>query len=336
MLKWLLVLFLLMALMITLTGGSCSYTNGKRISMAVEFNNHAACAYVAQAKGWFNEQHLSLIPIFQVYQSGTAIAVALARGDVQIGYMGLTAAILTYAQGVPIKIVSGVHRHGYGLLVRPELERADELQNKTIGCLREGTVTDLLLNLMIEKYHLQNLTIMRMSPSEGVIALTGGRVDAAFLPEPYATMAESKGFRMLIDSQDLWPDMQGDVLVVREELMQNNPEVIANLVKVSKEATAWVNEHPKETAEIVARELQIAGEKILSLASVSFTADLEITPEIILRSMSRMEYSASVNAAVVQSTIDYMVRLGYVKGGFNASDILDFDYLQKEGQEDGR
>jgi len=37
------------------------------IGMAVEFNNHAACAYIAHDKGWFEEAGLELLPVFQVY-----------------------------------------------------------------------------------------------------------------------------------------------------------------------------------------------------------------------------------------------------------------------------
>jgi len=329
MVKRLLALLLSGALMVILAGNSCIYKNvNKPTGIAVEFNNHAACAYVAQAKGWFEEEGLGLLPVFQVYESGAAIAAALARGDIQVGYIGLTAAIMAYARGVPIKVVAGIHKYGYGLVVKPELKEIEDLHNKTIGCLREGTVTDLLLNLMIDKYHLENVTILRMNPSEEVIALVAGRLDAAFAPEQHATMAESRGFHMLIKSQDLWPGMQGDVLVVRTELMKNNPDLVRRLVKITQRATAWVNEHPDETAEIMAKQLQVAGEKIFLAKEAEITANLEITPEVISHSMDRVEYAININPRVVQDTIDYMVELGYIKERSKAADILDLTYLQ--------
>ncbi len=333
MTKKLLALFLIGALMIILTGSSCTYKNAEKpIGLAVEFNNHAACAYIAEAKGWFEEEGLGLVPIFQVYESGAAIAAALARGDIQIGYMGLTGAIMTYAQGVPIKVIAGIHKYGYGLVVRPEINEVEDLQNKTIGCLREGTVTDLLLNLLIDKYHLENVTIPRMSPSEEVIALISGKLDAAFLPEQHAAMAEFQGFPMLITSQDLWPGMQGDVLVIRTDLWEDNPDLVERLVRITQEATTWVNEHREETAEIMAKQLQAAGEKISPGAE--FAANLEITPEVISCSMDRIEYTMSIDPKVVQDTIDYMVELGYIKEGVKAADILDLTYLQEEEQDD--
>ena len=332
MTKRLSVVFLIGALtMITLAGSNCIPKNDKKpTGIAVEFNSHAACAYIAHAKGWFEEEGLGLLPVFQIYESGTAIAAALARGDIQIGYMGLTGAIMAHARGVPIKVIAGVHKYGYGLVARPELKEIANLQNKTVGCLREGTVTDLLLNLMIDKYHLENITILRMSPSEEVIALISGRLDAALIPEQHATIAEFRGFPMLIRSQDLWSGMQGDVLVVSAELTNNNPELLIRLTRVTQRATAWINEHPDETAEIISQQLQVAGDKIFLAKEAEMTTNLEITPEVISRSMDRVKYTTSINIGVVQDTIDYMVELGYIKEGIKAADIVDLAYLQGE------
>ena len=324
MVKRLLALIFIGVLVVILMGGSCFDRNvDKPMGIAVEFNSHAACAYIAHAKGWFEEESLELLPLFQIYESGAAIAAALARGDIQVGYMGLTGAIMAYARGVPIKVVAGIHKYGYGLVTRPELKDIEDLQNKAIGCLREGTVTDLLLNLMIERYNLRDVTILRMSPTEEVIALITGRLDAAFVPEQHATMAEFKGFPMLITGQDLWPGMQGDVLVVRTELINNNPDLVRRLLRVTQRATAWINEHPDETAEIMAKQLQVAEEAELN-------ANLEITPQVMSRSMGRVEYTTNINLGVVQDTIDYMVELGYIEEGIKAADIIDLRHLQGE------
>lgn len=336
MVKRLLILLLSGTLvMLVLVGSNCTNLNtNKPVSIAVEFNNHAACAYIAYAKGWFEEGGLGLLPVFQAYESGAVIAAALARDDIQIGYMGLTGAIMAYARGVPIQVIAGVHKYGYGLVARPELKAIEDLKNKTAGCLREGTVTDLLLNLAIDRYHLKQVTILRMGPTEEVIALVSGRLDAALIPEQHATMAELRGFPMLIKSQELWADMQGDVLVVRAELMRNNPNLVERLVKVTQKATAWIHEHPDETAEIMARQLHAAGENILA-KEAELNANLEITPEVVSRSMDRVEYTTDIDPVVVQDTIDYLVELGYIKEGIKAADILDLKYLQVEDSKNG-
>ncbi len=330
--KAVLALFIAGSLAVILTGSTCSKNSEKLTGMAVEFNNHAASAYVAHTRGWFREEALDLLPIFQIYESGAAIAAALSREDIRVGYMGLTAAIMVHARGVPIKVVAGVQKYGYGLVTRPEIKNIEDLNNKTIGCLREGTVTDLLLNLMIDKYNLENVKTLRMSPSEEVIALIGGRLDAAFIPEQQATMAESRGFPMLVMSHDLWPGMQGDVLVVRTELLRDNPDLVKKLVNITRRATDWINQHPYETAEIMTEQLQVAGGEILLAKEEELSTSLEITPEVMLRSMERVEYSVDISPRVVQDMIDYMVKLGYIKEGTKAADFLDLRYIQGESQ----
>ena len=89
------------------------------IGMAVEFMDHAACAYVAKDKGWFKKEGLRLSAC-ESYVTGMALAAALARGDIQAAYICLVPAINACANaGVSIKIVAGTHRYGYGLVVNP-------------------------------------------------------------------------------------------------------------------------------------------------------------------------------------------------------------------------
>ncbi len=46
-------------------------------------------------------------------------------------------------------------------------------------------------------------------------------------------MAEEFGFEMLLLSQDDWHEMQGSVLVGKEELIEEYPEEVRKLVVVS-------------------------------------------------------------------------------------------------------
>lgn len=326
-----LALSFLALLLVGLLGGGCSNNNAPAtVKIAVEFNNHAAAAYVAHDKGWFEEIGLEMLPVFQAYESGASIAAALARGDIQVAYMGLTGAILSYAAGVPIKVISGVHKYGYGLVARPEIEDIADLEGKTIGTLREGTVADILFRLLVDRYQLADVVIRRMSPAIEVLALVTGSLDAALIPEQHATVAEANGFHMLIKSQDLWPGMQGDVLVVTNELILDDPELVKKLMEVTQRATDWIGEFPLETAEIMAAQLRIVEGQLALPGQTPVSAGMEITPEIITRSMTRVVYSTGIDPEVVQDTIDFMVSLGYIQEGVTAADILDLSFLEDE------
>jgi len=307
----------------------------KEIKMAVEFTDHAASAYIAKNKGWFEEEGLK-ITAYESYITGMALAAALGRGDIDVAYICLVPAINVYANAkVPIKVVAGTHKYGYGLVVDSNIVKMMKDLEKSdirIGCVREGGAVDVILHRVMDSYHLNKNKIIskvqRMNPPKQVLAIKTGQLDAAFLPEHHATMAEEFGFKMILTSQDVWPEMQGSILVVKESLLRDYPQMVKTIVKVSQKATDWINQHPDEAAKIVASELQIVGKDIFPLKIAQIVAKLRITPEVVRRSMNRLEYTTDVTPEVVQDTIDYMAKLGYIKKSFKAEEILDLRYIK--------
>ncbi len=304
--------------------------------MAVEFTDHAACAYISQDKGWFEEEGLKLTA-YESYVTGMALASALARGDIQVAYMCLIPAINAYANGgIPLKIVAGTHKYGYGLVANTDkVKTIGDLENSDIriGCVREGGAVDVLLHRIIDEHNLDEHKILnniqRMNPPKQLLAIEMEQLDAALLPEQWATMAEDSGFEMLLMSQDVWPEMQGSVLVVQEDLLRNHPDIVESLVRVSQKATDWANQHPQEAAEVVARQLQSAGGNLFPVETAKAATNLEITPEVLSHSMGRLEYTTDIDPVVVQETIDYLAKLGYIKSSFNAENILDLSFVKK-------
>ena len=329
------MLLLILGILIFTFFGECFSEKEISIGMAVEFMDHAACAYISQDKGWFEEEGLNLAS-YESYVTGMALASALARGDIQVAYLCLVPAINVYANAkVPIKIVAGTHKYGYGLVVNPDkIKSIKDLEGSDIriGCVREGGAVDVLFHKTIDRYNLDEKKILnniqRMNPPKQILAINTGQLDAAFLPEQWATMAEESDFKMLLMGQDVWPEMQGSVLVVKEELIRDHPEVVEKLVKISQRATDWINQYPQEAAEIVARQLQEAGGNLFPVEITDMATKTEITPEVLLMSMNRLEYTTDIDPVVVQEAIDYVARLGYIKNSFKAEDILDLSFIK--------
>jgi len=170
--------------------------------------------------------------------------------------------------------------------------------------------------------------IQRMNPQKMALAAKMGQIDAAFMPEHWATMTEEFGFKMLLMSQDIWPDMQGSVLVVKADLLNDHPEIVEKLVNVTRKATNWINEEPQDSAEAMSRQLNAVSGNLFPVEIADVVAKLEITPEVVLRSMNRLEYTTDIDVEEVQATIDYVVGLGYIKSSFSASDILDLRFAE--------
>ena len=328
------IIFLMIELFIHIAISGWAQSSDFPIGMAVEFTDHAACAYISRDKGWFKEEGLK-IAAYESYVTGTALAAALARGDIQVAYICLVPAINVYANArVPIKIVAGTHKYGFGLVVNPnKVKTVNDFEKPdiNIGCVQIGTPSDLFMRKTIDKYHLDRSIfnkVQRMNPPQQLFAMKMGKLDASFLPEHWATMAEESGFKMLKISQDIWPEMQGSVLIVKENLIRNNPEIVRKLVKVSRRATDWIKEYPEEAARIMVRQLQVMGERVFPIELIKVISKLEITPKVLLSSMKRLEYSVDIDSNEVQKTINYMVEQDYIKNSFRAENILVLRFIK--------
>ena len=55
-----------------------------------------------------------------------------------------------------------------------------------------------------------------------------GKIDGAWLPEPYACMLVDEGGQVLVDEADLWPDGQfvTTQLLVRTDFLSEHPDLV--------------------------------------------------------------------------------------------------------------
>ena len=287
-----------------------NYTRERyNIGMAVEYNDHAAAAWIAYQKGWFEETGLNLTT-FESYATGPALAAAIARGDIQVAWLCVGPAILAYSRGINIKLVAMTHEYGYSLLVnKSHIHSIYELNGKKIAAVREGSMVDLLIHRIIEKYSLKNVTILRMNPMDQINALKEKQVDAIAVPEHYVAIAKSMGFHILLKSQDIWPYMPGSALFVKQYLIDSSKNAVFKLVNLTVFATTWLKNHKEEAASILANKLKT-------------------TSNVILDSMTRLNYTNEINETAIQEIIDYMVKLGYISW-FNASEFINCSFLKK-------
>lgn len=302
------------------------------LNVAVEYTDHAAAFYYAHGKNLFSGSGIKINDV-KVYASGVGVAAAFTKGGFNASYMCLVPAIFTYANGgVPIKIIAGTHKNGYGLIVNSaKIQKLSDLEKNGIKIANgpEGTSTDFLQKILIEKENLDSEKIMsntvRMNAAKQLMALRNGKVDAIFVPEHFATLAASfPGMKMLLKSTDVWPDMQGSILVVTEDLLKNHPKTVEKLKEINKKSIQLINENPQDAAAIVSKSLNI-NQNMVKEETKSPEANLEVTPEIAAASMSNLKMTSDISIEEVQAVIDKMYAMGYLKKSFDAKEIIAID-----------
>ena len=318
----------------TIQASTAQATDGNTVDLnvAVEYTDHAASFYYAHEKGLFQDSGININDV-KVYASGVGVAAAFTKGGFEVSYMCLVPAIFTYANGgVPIKIIAGTHKNGYALVVNSAtINKLSDLEKDGIKIANgpQGTTTSFLQKLLIEKEGLDSEKIqantVQMNAAKQLMALRNGKVDAIFVPEHFASLAASfPGMKMLIKSSDIWPDMQGSVLVVTEDLLKNQPEVVEKLKKINEQSIQLMNEKHEDAAEIVAQVLNI-NQTMVKDETESPEANLDVTPEIAAASMRNLKMTPEISVEEVQAVIDKMYEKGYLTKTFKAEEIMAID-----------
>ncbi len=270
------------------------------VRIAVEFNDHSAAFWVALEKGYFEEEGIKVS--YKVFSTGLELAAAIKAGDVDMAIACLGPALVIADKGYGIKLVEMLHNHGYSLVARPRISNIKDLSGATITATGPGSPTWLLLHLINDEYGL-NASIKKMKPQIAINALIAGEIDAAVLPEHYATLAVERGAKRLLSSQDIWPDMPGSGLVVTADFLRQHPDIVQKVAESLKRATDFINEHPDEAAAIVAKYLG---------------SDTETMRE----SMTHLIYTNEMAEEEIQKYIDYLIEYGAITHELNATEVI--------------
>jgi NitT/TauT family transport system substrate-binding protein len=193
---------------------------------------------------------------YSKYNGWPEIKESLMAGRIQAGYM-LAPLVMDLAdKGIPVKIVSLGHRSGAVIMVRNDspYQHFRELTGKRVAVPSRFAVDYLFLRRMLsqENMRVEDLEIVEMAPPDMPAALYANAVDAYCTGEPFGAAAQSAGYaRPLRMTRDEWPKYICCVLTVREELIQENPAMVQDLVNQVLGAGHWLDQNPANREKAV-------------------------------------------------------------------------------------
>jgi NitT/TauT family transport system substrate-binding protein len=184
---------------------------------------------------------------YSKYNGWPEIKESLMAGNIQAAYM-LAPLVMDLAdKGIPLKIVSLGHRSGAVIMVRTDspYQHFRQLAGKRIAVPSRFAVDFLFLRRMLaqEDMHIEEVEIVEMAPPDMPAALYAKAVDAYCTGEPFGAAAQQAGYaRPLRMTRDEWPKYICCVLTVREELIQENPAMVQDLVNQVLGAGQWLDQ----------------------------------------------------------------------------------------------
>ena len=197
----------------------------------------------------------------RMFQGFPEIKEALISNRVQAAFIVAPMASALRAQGVPIQVVYLGHRYGSSVVVRNDgpIHSVADLRGRTIAIPSRFSDEHLLVYRALKTKGIspQDVHMTEMAPPDVSGALAARAIDAFAMAEPFPSQAEMAGYgRILFQARDYWPDYMSCILVVRQELIDQRPEEVQELVDGIARSGLWLDNgvaHRKEAADFVGR-----------------------------------------------------------------------------------
>ena len=218
--------------------------------------------FVAAEKGFFKEEGLDVDLV--AFNSALEKDVAFTSGQIS-GYFGdLQTCIVLNGNNVPIKIVAEVYnatkaQRTFALLISPKYAGIGLREAAKAGvAVSSNTILDFLTTKFLAAKGIPlteaHLVEMKNIPIR-LQMLLGGQVAAAVLPEPFATLAESKGAQTLAD--DAGTGLSSTVLAFDEDFLNNAPDRAKAFLRAVDKASGYINANRDAVRPIMNRECRI-------------------------------------------------------------------------------
>lgn len=261
-------------------GGSDTVTIGYLPS------DHDAALFVADAQGKYAENGINTRLV--QFNNGGDLMTAMASGDVDVGYVGITPVLSSIEKGVPIKVISAAQTEGSGIVVAKDsnINSVSDLAGKKIATPGEASIQHMLLTYYLEQngMSINDVKVSAMKVPSMNDALKTNKIDGMITFEPYVSIAEKNGAKVLVDSADILPNHPCCVVVASDKFIKDHPNETNTILEIHKNATDFINNNTDEAATLLPSDIvsdveveksAIAGFPFISGLNESFKDDVK-------------------------------------------------------------
>jgi NitT/TauT family transport system substrate-binding protein len=297
----LLALVFLFALVLAGCGSQSSGNNGKvTVHLAYFPNLTHAVALVGVARGTFQQALGSNVTLdTKTFNAGPAEVEALFAGDIDIGFAGPSPAISGYVKshGQALRIIAGASSAGVLFVVRPgaNINSPKDLAGKKIADPQVGGTQDVSLRYYLQQNGLKaqdkggNVQIISTDNSTILTLFKQGKIDGAWVPEPYATrlIVEDKG-KVFLDERSLWPNGQFVTtnIIVRTAFLNQHPDLVNKFLQADIETVQYIQNNQQSALSLANNEIkQISGKGLTSSELTLAFSHMSVTYDPLSSSM---------------------------------------------------
>lgn len=190
------------------------------------------------------------------FPAGPQLLEALNANSIDFGYTGAPPPVFAQAGGVNFVYVGaepeGVHTEAVIVKADSPLQTIAQLKGKRVA-LQKGSSSNFLLVEVLQKAGLryEDIRPVYLPPADARAAFESGDVDAWVIWDPYyAAAQQALKARTLADYSNV--NTAHSFYEATRDFAQQHPDVVGALLGQLRTTGQWVNQHPAETAALIA------------------------------------------------------------------------------------
>jgi NitT/TauT family transport system substrate-binding protein len=249
-----------------------------------------------------------------------SIVEALKSKKLLAGFITVPLAMKMVEQGAPVKICCLGHRDGSEVTIRKEdpAKSMADMRGKTIAIPSPFSNENFLLNKLMRDQGLSkgDIKTVVIPPPDMTAALAAKSIDGFVVAEPFCGKAEMDGYgRVLYFAKDVWPNYISCCLVVHQDLINENPAVVKDLVRGIIASGEWAQKNRADAAKLVSPK-QYLGQNI------------KLLNYVLTQQPPRVNFvNLNPTDAELQRIMDMGQSLGFLKKKTPMSSLIDRQFI---------
>jgi NitT/TauT family transport system substrate-binding protein len=268
--------------------------------------------YVGMQQGFFKDEKLTIEP--QIAEGGAAIATSVLSGDYQFGFSNVVSLATARSKKLPLRIVaqgaSGYKtaKDAFDTLLVPKgsaIRQAQDLEGKTVAVNALNNIGPLGINYAVEQAggDPKKVKYIEVPFPDMIAALEAGRIDAAWVVEPFASQGQAGGARSIFAPfEAVSPDLTVATYFTTDQYIQQNGDVVNRFVRAMEKSLAYAAANPE-----AARKAVLTYTKI---------------PEAAVQKMRLPNWNPEYNDASIDKTIALAQKYGFVENPVALDDLI--------------
>jgi NitT/TauT family transport system substrate-binding protein len=268
--------------------------------------------HLGKEKGFFKEQG---IDVEVVNTTGGAAAVpGVVSGEFDFAFGNVVSLIVARAQRIPLKAIAagnsstGQPGKDFGGIVVPAgspIQTAADLTDKTVAVNNLKNVGDTTVRASIRKAggDPSKVKFVELAFPDMPAAVAAKRVDAAWIVEPFFTVAQGQGARVIASNfVDAAPNLTVATYFTTEQVTKQKADLTKRFTAAIEKSLRYAQEHPDEARKVL----------------LTYT---KIDPAVVEK-MTLPAWPTEINRASVQTMADLMLSDGLIKEKVDVSELL--------------